>query len=729
MDDSESRLRQTLGHFGEVAVRFLKDDDWKNHVPALLSGLGQLNDVSRAYLIGIQSDESPAGRWAILHEWDGPGSQPLGDHSRFQNAPAYGSGLESWQALHQKGEAISGHTRAFPAAEQAALGELGIKSIALLPIRIQERLWGILGCDACETEWRWAATEIGILQMAAGIIGSAIQRREAAQEVNLNRQQFLVLSQISSALSRAMDLSSLIRLVVDSTWRIFGYPLVSLYLLEGSTLVLQHSQGYTDVIARMPVSKGVLGRVARTGMSAFIKNITADPDYVSPIGGLKSEICVPLFERGQVVGVFNVETDQRILTRVDYELMLTLSDQISVAIERTRLYDALRANKERYQQLVEHASEVIFQCDREGCWTFLNPAWTEITGWPVEQSLGQLISGFMPTETAVENQRLIAEMIASNLTIRRFPIKLRHQEGRLISVELSAQILRSPDGGPMGLSGTILDISSTVKAATQAAELTIQRRTMETLKGFLSSLSHDLRTPLSVMTTTLYLLRRKLAGHPNELRYLDALDVQIDYLTHATADILDLTRLDDKTTEFQFVRANLSGLVRDVLVSLEPVAAAKQQRLTYEPPNNPIWVMVDQVMMGKAIRNLVDNAIQYTSNGGSITVSVDQNDHQAVFRIADTGMGIDPEDLPYIFDRFYKANKARPTGVGGTGLGLPIVKKVIETHQGTVQVESLPGKGTSVTIHLPLSMPVPRTEPANPRENSLKDLDTTSTIA
>lgn len=707
MSDTESRLLQTLGHIGEAAVRFLKEEGWMSPVHDLLRGLGELNGMSRTYLLVIQPDETDQPRWSMVFEWVKPGIAPHIDHPRFQNTPAYSGGLEAWRVVHQRGEAISGHTRNFSPVEQNMLKELGICSIATQPLLIQNRLWGALIGEACEAERDWTPTELGALRMAAGVIASAVERQEAVQEVNRSRQQLLLVSQISSALSRAMDLSSLIRLVVDSTGRIFGYPLVSLYLLEGSTLVLQHSQGYTDVIERMPITTGVLGRVARTGMPAFVKSAGKDPDYVSLVPGLKSEICVPLFERGQVVGVFNVETDQRILTRVDYELMLTLSDQISVAIERTRLYDALRANKERYQQLVEHASEVIFQCDREGRWTFLNSAWAEITGWPVEQSLGQLISGFMPTETAVENQRLIAEMIASNLTIRRFPIKLCHQEGRLISVELSAQILRSPDGTPMGLSGTILDISSTVKAATQAAELTIQRRTMETLKGFLSSLSHDLKTPLSVMTTTLYLLRRKLAGHPNELRYLDALDVQIDYLTRATADILDLTRLDDKTAAFQFVRANLSGLVRDVLVSMEPMAAAKQQRLIYEPPNSPIWVMVDQVMMGKAIRNLVDNALQYTPDGGSITVSVNQSDQRAMFRVADSGIGIDPEDLPHIFDRFYKANKARPTGIGGTGLGLPIVKKVIEAHQGAVQVESIPSQGTTVTIHLPLSMPAP----------------------
>jgi PAS domain S-box-containing protein len=705
MSDTENHLLQTLGHIGEAAVRLLKEESWIPPVTDLLRGLGELKGVSRVYLLVIMADDPEQPRWSMAIEWVKPGTAPHIDHPRFQNPPAYGGGLESWKAIHQRGEAISGHTRNFSPSEQTALKELGICSIAALPILIQDRVWGVLIGEANEDERDWTPTELGALRIAAGVIASAVERQETLQEINRSRQQLLLVSQISNALSRAMDLPSLIRLVVDSTARIFGYPLVSLYLLEGSTLVLQHSQGYTEIIARMPVSKGVLGRVARTGIPAFVKNIAVDPDYVSPIRGLKSEICVPLFERGQVVGVFNVETDQRILTRVDYELMLTLSDQISVAIERTRLYDALRANKERYQQLVEHASEVIFQCDRERRWTFLNPAWTEITGWSVEESLGQPISKFMSAETIEESQKQLAEMIANKLAIHRFPITLRHREGHLISMELNAQILHSPDGVPRGLSGTILDISSTIKAATQAAELTIQRRTMETLKGFLSSLSHDLRTPLSVMTTTLYLLRRKLADHADEQRYLDALDAQIDYLTRATADILDLTRLDDKTIEFQFVRANLSGLVRDVLVSLEPAATAKQQRLSYELPTTPIWVMVDQVMMGKAIRNLVDNALQYTPNGGCISISVNQRDHQAVLRVADTGIGIDPDDLPRIFDRFYKANKARPTGIGGTGLGLSIVKQVIEAHQGTVQVESVPDHGTTFTIHMPLSMP------------------------
>ena len=516
-------------------------------------------------------------------------------------------------------------------------------------------------------------------------------------------QELTLLNRIRTAVAIEMDLAPLIRTIVKAIAEIFNYTHVSLYLLEGENLILYHQIGYEEPYSVIPLSKGIIGRTTRIGEPTFVEDVRLDPDYVPATANVVSEICVPLFDRDRLVGVFNIEsTGEKVLTNDDMRLMIAISEQISIALERARLYTSLRESKDQYQTVLESVREIIFQTDAQAHWTFLNPAWTEITGYSVEKSIGQLILDVIHPD----DRRFVTEkynqLVNGEIAFCRCEARLVTQDGGVRWVEMHGRRAADPGGHLNGMSGTLTDITERKRSEQQAAELLAQSRTVEALRRFLSNVSHDLRTPLSVIKTSLYLLRRKYSDPQTAVHHLDVLEEQVSHLTRVVEDLVEMSRLEDQVVEFEFIPVHLGNLVRDVLVSYESMAQNKH--LTIQQmcdPDLPL-IQADQMWLGKLVRNLVMNAVQYTHDGGTIWLTTSARDGGTVLEVQDTGIGISADDLPYIFDRFYRADAARPADKGGAGLGLAIVRKVVDAHQGHVDVESTLGQGSTFRVWLPV---------------------------
>ncbi|MEZ4670897.1 MAG: HAMP domain-containing sensor histidine kinase [Anaerolineae bacterium] len=284
----------------------------------------------------------------------------------------------------------------------------------------------------------------------------------------------------------------------------------------------------------------------------------------------------------------------------------------------------------------------------------------------------------------------------------RYRTMVNRPVGLPIPVEIHMQAVHDEVGREMFFAGTLADITEKLEQEKQATELVLKARTVEALKGFLNGVSHDLRTPLSTVITTCYLLRRRLEGNTALLGYINRLEEQVNILIRSVEDMLEMSHLDEDMVEFAFIKVNVNTLIRDVMVGLKTVAYGHHQNLNFEPFSQPLFVMADQLMLGKVVRNLVQNALYYTPSGGTITVQTTQSEGWITITVKDTGIGIASADLSQIFDRFYKADKARTGGTTGTGLGLPIVKKIVEIHNGIVEVSSEVGRGSSFKVRLPM---------------------------
>ena len=219
---------------------------------------------------------------------------------------------------------------------------------------------------------------------------------------------------------------------------------------------------------------------------------------------------------------------------------------------------------------------------------------------------------------------------------------------------------------------------------------------------FVQNASHELKTPLSTMKIMLENLIYQ-PDMPAELRaeFMQDMDHEIDRLSGIITDLLTLTQMDAQTTALKLTAVDLTALCKETIHALAP--AAERAGLTLDATLAPrISLQADASKLGQVVYNLIDNAIKYTPEGGTVTVHLTGDSRKAVLTVRDTGIGIPEKDVAHIFDRFYRVDKARSRATGGTGLGLSIVRQMVQLHGGEITVESAAEKGSTFTVTLPV---------------------------
>lgn len=225
---------------------------------------------------------------------------------------------------------------------------------------------------------------------------------------------------------------------------------------------------------------------------------------------------------------------------------------------------------------------------------------------------------------------------------------------------------------------------------------------VEQMKQFTASISHELRTPLTALRGEAEVALLRARSSEDYRQVLTSQLEEFDKLTHMINGLLTLARAEAGDIALAFQPVNLAALARLLAEQMEPVAGAKEVALRVEA-EEPVEVAGDAQWLERVILNLLDNAIKFTPAGGRVEVSVRTEDGRARLEVRDTGIGISPEALPHVFERFYRADPSRSKEVDGAGLGLSLVRWIVEEHHGSLQVESQPGRGSCFTVQLPLA--------------------------
>jgi signal transduction histidine kinase len=248
----------------------------------------------------------------------------------------------------------------------------------------------------------------------------------------------------------------------------------------------------------------------------------------------------------------------------------------------------------------------------------------------------------------------------------------------------------------------VRDITEIKQSEQHHIDLALNQERVQLLEDLISDLSHDIKTPLTSINNFIYLLGKNTEP-AKQAHYLEKLASQTERLNRLVDDILAMSRLD-KGPELQFTPLYLNDLLQSIVNGRHHAVDEKDIGLKLELDSDLPPIFGNETELGRAIANLLDNAVNYTPNGGAITLRTDAQVGQINVEIQDTGIGIDVSDMPHIFDRFFRADSARSTSSGGTGLGLAIAKRVIELHGGQISVESAPDKGSSFSFWLPTSV-------------------------
>lgn len=353
---------------------------------------------------------------------------------------------------------------------------------------------------------------------------------------------------------------------------------------------------------------------------------------------------------------------------------------------------ALRESEARYRDLFEATFDGVF-VHREGEILDANRAFEALSGYSLEELVGSHMQNlFIP-----EHHKPLEHQTDTDDYEARF----LHKNGSRLWVEVRDK--QHPYRGEPVRVATIRDITERKLAQAQQIDLAIEQEKVRVLQRFIGDMSHDLRTPLSVMKTSLYLIQR-LADQPQrQQEQLQVLQQQTDHFQRLIDDLLSMSRLDKAdTSDYHFRWCDLDSLLGQIIAEQQHLLDRKGLNLVYNPIQPLSPTLVDEQEFRRMIKHLLLNAITYTPEGGRVEVRAYQRNPWLIIEVLDTGVGIGALDLPHIFDRFYRADSARSSDHGGTGLGLSIAKKIAEAHGGSIEAESELGRGSLFRIRLPV---------------------------
>jgi diguanylate cyclase (GGDEF)-like protein/PAS domain S-box-containing protein len=285
--------------------------------------------------------------------------------------------------------------------------------------------------------------------------------RELYVSAQRQAQEMALLDRVLTAVAGELDLKGVIRTVVEGIAETFGYPLVGLYMRQGDKMLLEHQVGYAEVIDEIPTTKGVIGKTVRTGRAILLDDVRTDPDFLEAIPGITSEVCVPLFDREQVVGALNVESSPGMkLTKADLRLLTALSENISIAIGRARLYTEIRESEERYRSLFQNASMGIFHSLPEGKFIQVNSTLARMFGYASPEEMVSSIKN-INTEIYVDTKKR-PELLEAALKKDGWIYaenRYRCKDGSIITANLAVRKVLGADGNLAYLEGFVEDIT------------------------------------------------------------------------------------------------------------------------------------------------------------------------------------------------------------------------------------------------------------------------------
>jgi two-component system phosphate regulon sensor histidine kinase PhoR len=360
------------------------------------------------------------------------------------------------------------------------------------------------------------------------------------------------------------------------------------------------------------------------------------------------------------------------------------AQRVSIALEeillRQRQLDRQIGERSSGQKAILSAmQDGLLVVDQQSRLALMNPAFSELFGVE-ENSLGS------PLLESVRNPAV--EQIIDETLLKRKP-----SHGELVIGRREFQMTSVPMGADNGtVSGAVILFH----------DITALKRADEVRRDFVANVSHELRTPLSILRGYIEtMLDDPKMSRGETTRILEVMDQHSKRLGLLANDLLTLAQLESGSSNLQLSEIDLLRFLSELVRDWGKKFLAKDLETVVDVSDNCSTIRADEQRLREVFDNLLDNALNYSDNGGAIRLAADRRDGEIVLRVSDKGVGISHEDLPRIFERFYRADKARSRELGGTGLGLSIVKHIAHLHGGRVEAESEPGKGTTISVILP----------------------------
>ena len=344
----------------------------------------------------------------------------------------------------------------------------------------------------------------------------------------------------------------------------------------------------------------------------------------------------------------------------------------------------LEQESKRLHSILSYMTDGVLATNRRGQITMINDMAKRQLGVESDDALNQNILELLKIEDEYELRDLITQS-------PEMMIYSQNVNGEYISLRVRFALIRRESGFISGLVAVLHDTTE-------------QEKEERERRLFVSNVSHELRTPLTSVKSYLEALDEGALYEPVAPDFIKVSLNETNRMMRMVTDLLHLSRIDNATSHLDVELINFTAFITFILNRFDKMRSQdedKKYELVRDYPINSVWIEIDTDKMTQVIDNILNNAIKYSPDGGKITVSMKTTDDQMILSISDQGLGIPKEDLPKIFDRFYRVDKARSRAQGGTGLGLAIAKEIIKQHNGFIWAKSEYGKGSTFTIVLP----------------------------
>ena len=344
----------------------------------------------------------------------------------------------------------------------------------------------------------------------------------------------------------------------------------------------------------------------------------------------------------------------------------------------------LEQESKRLHSILSYMTDGVLATNRRGKITMINDMAKKQLGVQKEDVLNKSILELLEIEDEYELRDLITQ-------VPELMIDSQDANGEYLSLRVRFALVRRESGFISGLVAVLHDTTE-------------QEKEERERRLFVSNVSHELRTPLTSVKSYLEALDEGALSEPVAPDFIKVSLDETNRMMRMVTDLLHLSRIDNATSHLDVELINFTAFITFILNRFDQIRGQDEEKkyeLVRDYPITSVWIEIDTDKMTQVIDNILNNAIKYSPDGGKITVTMKTTDDQMILSISDQGLGIPKQDLPRIFDRFYRVDRARSRAQGGTGLGLSIAKEIIKQHKGFIWAKSEYGKGSTFTIVLP----------------------------
>ena len=624
-----------------------------------------------------------------------------------------------------------------------------------IAIRGQHRPFGVLGGDSAQPR-KFTEDDTHFLQAVSNVLAMTLDRVRTEKEIVDRNRQLLTLQAAGAAITSSLDLQDVLGTVAEEMLNLLGVSGCVVYqwhqdqntivvMLEVGPESWQHGNYVDDIfsLADYPLTKQVL--IERQAQQMTLDQVDIDPAELAYMQefDFKSLLLLPMIFKDQSVGLLKIVDDFELRTFSASEINLAqlLANQAASAIENARLYAevqqykihleeevatrtselilaneqllqeifdreraevALKESEERFRKIFEEGPLGMAMTDIDYHFIKVNAALCHTLGYTEEELSRMTVAEISHVEDMIENMRLTEHALAGGTPTYRMEKRYLKKNGEIFWGNLTASLLYDDDAQPLHLLSMIEDITERKRAEMQLQRAKEAAETANRAKSeFLANMSHELRTPLNGILGYTQILKRDQRLSPDQHKSVNIMQQSGEHLLTLLNDILDLSKIEAGKMELAVVEFHLLDFLKNIVDIFTIRVEEKRVKFIYKTSSAlPLVVQGDDKRLRQVLINLLGNAVKFTRQG-SITFTVGYHRKKIRFQVEDTGIGIDPADLEKIFSPFRQAGLARDQ-VEGTGLGLPISRRLIEMMGGKLYVKSIANDGSIFWFDLEL---------------------------